>query len=325
MSSVGVIKVCNDGNFTEKAIMPKSPTYVPGQEEPFKISRAKIEDFIRCPRCFVLDVKHGVKRPQSVPFTLNNAVDSLLKKEFDVFRSKAEVPPIVAVAGLDLVPFSHPELDKWRANFTGIRFVTQDGRFLVTGAVDDLWVDRNGVLTVVDYKATGRAEAVKALGEGGFYDSYRRQLEIYQWLLRRNGFQVADTAYWLYTTATQKQDGFQDELKFESNLVSHQGSDDWIDGVLDDIYANLNEPEIAGPGDDCDLCRFFEDRANVAEHMGELIWKQCDNCGEKMLKTVYGMTAGPLPSGYVGMGCIVSNDDPEWLCPHCDSSPEADD
>jgi hypothetical protein len=191
--------------------------------------------------------------------------------------------------------------------------------------VDDLWVDRNGVLTVVDYKATGRAEAVKALGEGGFYDSYRRQLEVYQWLLRRNGFQVADTAYWLYTTATQKQDGFQDELKFESNLVSHQGSDDWIDGVLDDIYANLNEPEIAAPGNDCDLCRFFEDRANVAEHMGELVWKQCDNCGEKMLKTVYGMTAGPLPTGYVGMGCIVSNDDPEWLCPHCDSSPESDD
>ena len=304
--------------------MPKSPLYVPGQEEPFKISRAKIEDFIRCPRCFVLDSKHGVKRPQSIPFTLNNAVDSLLKKEFDLYRATAEVPPIVAAAGLDLVPFSHPELDKWRANFTGIRYTTPDGRFLITGAVDDIWVDRKGVLTVVDYKATGRAEAVKVLGEGGFYNSYRRQLEVYQWLLRKNGFEVSDTAYWLYTTATQKQDGFHNELKFESNLVSHQGSDHWIEGVLDDIYANLNEPEIAGPGDDCDLCRFFEDRANVAEHMGELIWKQCDNCGEKMLKTVYGMPSGPPASGYVNMGCLVTSEDPEWLCPHCDMNNEDD-
>jgi ATP-dependent exoDNAse (exonuclease V) beta subunit len=164
--------------------MPKSPVYVPGQEEPYKISRAKIEDFIRCPRCFVLDSKHGVKRPRSIPFTLNNAVDSLLKKEFDVYRSKAEVLPIVAAAGLDLVPFTHPALDKWRENFTGIRYETEDGRFLITGEVDDIWVDRNGVLTVVDYKATGRPEAVTHLSEGGFNDSYRRQLEIYQWLTR---------------------------------------------------------------------------------------------------------------------------------------------
>jgi hypothetical protein len=58
--------------------------------------------------------------------------------------------------------------------------------------------------------------------------------------------------------------------------------------------------------------------------MGELIWKQCDHCGEQMLKTVYGMTAGELPSGYVGMGCLVSGDDPEWLCPQCDMNNEDD-
>lgn len=298
--------------------MAKSPVYVPGQEEPYKLSRARIEDFIRCPRCFVLDAKHGVKRPQSVPFTLNNAVDSLLKREFDAYRAKAEVHPIVTAAGLDLVPFSHPALDKWRTNFTGIRYETEDGRFLVTGAVDDLWVDRNGVITVVDYKATGRPEAVTSLPEGGFNDSYRRQLEIYQWLLRKNGFQVSDTAYWLYTTATQKQEGFNDALQFESHLVSHKGDTSWIKRTLDSIYTNLNEPEVAGPGDDCDLCRYFDQRANLAIQWHELVWQNCDNCGSRMLKTISGMMSGPPAAGHVSTGCIVNPDDPEWICPKCD-------
>jgi RecB family exonuclease len=301
-----------------KANMPKSAVYVPGQEEPYKISRAKIEDFIRCPRCFVLETKHGVKRPKSIPFTLNNAVDSLLKKEFDIYRTRAEVPPIVAAAGLDLVPFSHPDLEKWRENFTGIRYETEDGRFLVTGAVDDLWVDSNGVITVVDYKATGRPEAVTSLPEGGFYDSYRRQLEIYQWLLRKNGFEVSDTAYWLYTTATQNQEGFNDELKFESNLVSHQGDTSWIKHTLESIYRNLNEPEVAGPGDDCDLCSYFDQRANLAIEWHELVWQNCDNCGSRMLKTISGMMSGAPAAGHVSLGCIVSPDDPDWLCPKCD-------
>jgi hypothetical protein len=301
-----------------KANMPKSAVYVPGQEEPYKISRAKIEDFIRCPRCFVLETKHGVKRPKSIPFTLNNAVDSLLKKEFDIYRRRAEVPPIVAAAGLDLVPFSHPELEQWRENFTGIRYETEDGRFLVTGAVDDLWVDSNGVITVVDYKATGRPEAVTSLPEGGFNDSYRRQLEIYQWLLRKNGFEVSDTAYWLYTTATQKQDGFNNALQFESHLVSHQGDTNWIGVTLDSIYRNLNEPEVAGPSDDCDLCRYFDQRANLAIEWHELVWQNCDNCGSRMLKTISGMMSGPPAAGYVSLGCIVSPEDPDWICPKCD-------
>jgi hypothetical protein len=240
--------------------VPKAVLYVPGQSEPFKLSRAKIEEFIRCPRCFVLEVKHGVKKPGGVPFTLNVAVDNQLKKEFDIYRSKGEAHPLVAQAGLNLIPFAHPELDTWRENFKGLRFATADNRFTITGAVDDLWVDDEGTLTVVDYKATGRREAVTALGEGGFYDGYRRQLEIYQWLLRQLGFKVSDTGYWVYVTATQKQDRFDNTLHFESNLVAYEGSATWIEETLASIYANLNEPEVPGPAADCEYCNYVQVR-----------------------------------------------------------------
>jgi hypothetical protein len=297
--------------------MAKRPLYQVGQTTPFQISRAKIEDFIRCPRCFVLEQKHGLKRPSSVPFTLNTAVDHQLKKEFDIYRAAGQVHPLVAKAGLDLVPFAHPELDEWRENFKGVRFATDD--FLVTGAVDDLWINRAGELVVVDYKATGRQQAVTELGDGGFYDGYRRQMEIYQWLLRRNGFKVSSTGYWVYATATQKQDRFDDSLIFECNLVAYQGDDSWIDGVLEDMKVTLENSELPFSGDDCDLCRFARDRSAMIaqfEDQDELP-PVCAECGDRMVRPIYGLTAGPVGRGFVSMGCIVGENDPKWVCASC--------
>lgn len=305
--------------------MPSSKLYLPGETVPFRLSRSKIEEFVRCPRCFVLGVKHGVKRPASVPFTVNIAADNQVKKEFDLYRDKQEVHPIVAAAGLDLVPFQHPALDVWRNNFKGVEAETEDGRFIIAGAVDDIWVDSEGVLYVVDYKATGRQQAVTELGEGGFYDGYRRQMEIYQWLLRKKGFEVSNTGFWVYVTATQKEGSFDNLLHFESNLVSYEGNTDWIEHTLDSIYANLNEPEVAGPGEDCDVCRFFDQRANLAVKWHELVWQNCDNCGSRMLKTIYGMMMGEPAAGHISMGCIVSENAPEWLCPNCDLEKEDED
>ena len=301
--------------------MAKRALYLERQTEPFQISRAKIEDFVRCPRCFVLDVKHGVKKPSSPPFTLNMAVDNQLKKEFDDYRRIAAVPPVVAAAGLDFVPFSHPDIDIWRATLKGIRFTTED--FIVTGAVDDVWINKAGELIIVDYKATGRRLAVKELGVGGFYDSYRRQMEIYQWLFTMNGFNVSSTGYWLYVTATQTQQTFDSALHFESNLISYVGDTRWISGVLHDIKSTLDNPDLPFGSQDCDVCRFARDRAEALEQLdaAELLPPKCPDCHQVMSKTVYGMTMGPPPAGYVSMGCLVDfapGGNPDWICEHCD-------
>jgi len=61
----------------------RQKTFDGASKEPFKVSRSKIELFTQCPRCAYLDLKLGVKRPETPTFTLNNAVDALLKREFD--------------------------------------------------------------------------------------------------------------------------------------------------------------------------------------------------------------------------------------------------
>jgi len=58
----------------------------PNGKNNFKLSRSKIDLFLQCPRCFYIDNRLGVARPPGYPFTLNSAVDHLLKKEFDPVR-----------------------------------------------------------------------------------------------------------------------------------------------------------------------------------------------------------------------------------------------
>ena len=43
--------------------------------------------FVECPRCFYLDMVKKIKRPQVAPLNLNNVIDTLLKREFDVHRA----------------------------------------------------------------------------------------------------------------------------------------------------------------------------------------------------------------------------------------------
>src|SRR3954471_17315926 len=83
----------------------------------WRLSRSKIELFIECPRCFYLDNKLGTARPRGPAFTLNVAVDALLKKEFDAHRAKGTRHPLCEAYGIAAIPLKHDDLNTWRENF----------------------------------------------------------------------------------------------------------------------------------------------------------------------------------------------------------------
>jgi len=64
--------------------------YQPNQTTPFRLSRTRIEMFLDCHRCFYLANRLGLGRPSMPGFSLNTAVDELLKKEFDF-----EIPVLI--------------------------------------------------------------------------------------------------------------------------------------------------------------------------------------------------------------------------------------
>jgi len=226
-----------------------------------QLSRTKIDLFIECPRCLWLDVARGIPRPSGPPFTLNNAVDALMKAEFDRDRAAGEPHPLFASVGLDAVPFRHAELDRWRHNFTGVRWKDDETGWTLFGAVDDLWQAKGGELIVADYKATARSEMPTT---AGLYPSYRRQMDVYQFLVRRQGFEVNDRGWFVYTNGDGRAAEFGEKLCFKTTMVPYDGSDAWVLEVFRRAVATVGQPAAPPPAEKCGYCAYVARAANPA-------------------------------------------------------------
>jgi len=222
--------------------------------EKWKLSRSKLDLFIECPLCFYVDNKLGVARPKGFPFNLNSAVDILLKKEFDAHRVAKTAHPLMKQYGVDAVPFIHKELNTWRENFEGIQFFHEKSGLLISGAIDDVWVNPKGELIVVDYKATSKDEKVTLDAE--WQDGYKRQMEVYQWLLRRKGFNVSDTGYFVYANGLRDRKAFDGKLEFEVTLIPYTGSDEWVEGKIFEAKECLEKGELPQPDKMCEYCNY---------------------------------------------------------------------
>lgn len=229
--------------------------FVPGSDEPFRLSRSKLSLFLECPRCFYLECRHGISRPDMPGFALNVAVDTLLKREFDACRKQGLVPGLLHESGLGSTLSRHPQLKRWRSNASGIQYLHKPTNFLVFGAVDDLWVDSEHRLEVVDYKATARKEPVVELDQP-YHIHYKRQVEVYQWLLRQNGETVSDTAYFLYCTARTGEKRFRLRLKFDARIIPYVGDPSWIEPELRAAHKVLSAYGAPDRSPDCKYCAY---------------------------------------------------------------------
>ena len=97
--------------------------YVQGSNETFKLSRLNIQNYLDCPLCFYIENIHGIKKPSGFPLTINMAVDSILKKEFDHYRENNNCHPEVSkILKLNMKPlnnenFSYRRRGIYRSSF----------------------------------------------------------------------------------------------------------------------------------------------------------------------------------------------------------------
>jgi CRISPR/Cas system-associated exonuclease Cas4 (RecB family) len=250
---------------------------MPGQRAPYKVSRSKIELYKQCPRCFWLDVRLKIKRPEGPPFNINKAIDELLKKEFDMYRGKGEPHPIMTEFAVDAVPFAHKDLDTWRETFVGVTHVHKPTNLHVFGAVDDLWVTKEGQVIVVDYKATAKDREVSI--DAAWQISYKRQMEVYQWLLRQNGLDVSDTGYFVYCNGRMDLDGFNNKVEFTSKVIPYTAKSDWVEPTLLEMKQVMegDMPPVgtAAMGGECDFCAYARERTKLTlQSLQELRRKQ---------------------------------------------------
>ena len=145
----------------------------------------------------------------------------------------------------------------WRENFKGLEYRHPETGFVISGALDDVWVNPKGELIVVDYKSTSKDERITTLDKD-WHDGYKRQLETYQWLLRQMGFKVSNTGYWVYANASKDKADFGGKLEFELTLIEHKGSDEWVEQTLKELKKCLESDELPAPSPDCDYCTYRE-------------------------------------------------------------------
>jgi RecB family exonuclease len=233
----------------------KSNLYDKDSTQTFRLSRSRIDAFINCPRCFYLDRKLGIAQPPGYPFTLNSAVDKLLKKEFDIHRAKGTKHPLMKAYGIDAIPLAHEKINEWRDSLrAGIIFKVKGSNVVITGGVDDVWINPKGEFIIVDYKATSKEEEVTL--DADWQIGYKRQMEIYQWLFRMNGYKVSKTGYFVYCNGNTDCEAFDGKLEFDINIIPYQGDDSWVEKTIHDAIDCLKSDKLPDSGPDCDFCKY---------------------------------------------------------------------
>ena len=252
---------------TAKGIRSRqSSIYVPHQENDFKLSRSKFNDFLTCRRCFYLDRVKGLDSPGTPGWTLNETTDLLLKKEFDICRIKQIPHEIFKKHNLNyLIPYQHQDIDKWRDSLHhGLSIRYQNSNIILSGGVDDIWQDKNTKeLIVVDYKSQANFKPLDpdSYLSDVYHEGYKIQMDFYAFLLKEMGFQVGPTAYFLVCNADRAADGFFGKMLFSETLIPYEWDTSWIPKQVEAMVEAMNSTSIPSSNPSCKNCAYANQRA----------------------------------------------------------------
>jgi len=210
----------------------------------YKLSPSALNLMTECPRCFWLTQNKVWKRPAGIFPSLPSGMDRILKNHFDKFMDKGELPPELCDNRecKNMKLFDDKErLKVWQNNWKGISFTDKNGNEL-HGAVDNLLVKGKKII-VLDYKTRGYAL------KDDTAEHYRLQLDIYNFLLRKNGYETEDYAYLLFYVP--KEVLSTGEVVFDTELVKMKIDVKRAEETFKKSIKLLNEE---CPKEECEWC-----------------------------------------------------------------------
>ncbi|MBU2104647.1 MAG: PD-(D/E)XK nuclease family protein [Nanoarchaeota archaeon] len=210
----------------------------------FKLSPSSLALMKECPRCFWLTQHKVWKRPAGIFPSLPSGMDKILKTHFNTFMEKGQLPPELCenheCANMKL--FDDPELLAiWRSNFKGIQWKDKKGNIL-RGAVDNILM-KGKKLIVLDYKTRGYALKEDTA------EHYQDQLDIYNFLLRKAGYDTEDYAFLLFYVP--KEVLATGEVIFDTELVKMKINIKNAEDIFNKAITLLNNK---CPGEKCEWC-----------------------------------------------------------------------
>ena len=214
--------------------------------KPTVLSPSSISLFLECPRCFWLQINKRTRRP-SGPFpSLPSGMDKVLKQYFDKHRSNHSLPEEMATFKGHLFDDTE-KLAVWRNNRKGLRFLDPTSGITLMGAIDDLFVTDKGFHVPIDFKTRGYP-----LKEDT-HEYYQHQMDIYSFLLEKNGFKSADFAVLLFYYPTCVNSHCS--VEFHSDVVKVTTSMENAEKLFRDAVGTVRG-KIPPKTEDCPFCNW---------------------------------------------------------------------
>lgn len=191
-------------------------------------------------------------------WSLNSAVDTLLKKEFDLLREYKKPHKLMQEYNINAIPFWHPDFTIWRDDNNrkvGASVLHQKTNLNIHGSIDDIWIDNDTkALHIVDYKSTSTDYPISLNSE--YKEGYKRQIEVYQWIFKKMGFPVSPIGYFLFANAGRNREGFHGKLEFKTSIMPYQGDDSWIEPTVLEIKKCLDSNSVPQSSNACQYCAY---------------------------------------------------------------------
>ena len=218
---------------------------------PYKFSPSSLSLLKDCPRCFWLHFRKGVRRPSGIFPSLPSGMDRVLKVYYEKFIVRGGLPPELTESGL--VPDSLKMFDDikklkvWQNNFRGIQWTDREGN-LFRGAVDSMLIDsRTGKLVVLDFKTRGYPLKEDTA------EHYRNQLDIYNHLLRKNGYKTEDYALLAFYHPTSVEEN--GKVNFRADIVKMKVDVVNAENIFSEAVRVL-KGDMPGPSEECGFCNW---------------------------------------------------------------------
>ncbi|MBI3190310.1 PD-(D/E)XK nuclease family protein [archaeon] len=216
-------------------------------EVKYKLSPSSLNLLEECPRCFWLYVTQKRSRPSGAFPSLPSGVDRILKHHFDKYRELGELPPELHKHGVAGKLFSDMDLLKvWRNNLKGLQFIDKENKIMLRGAVDDL-LQNDEKIIALDFKTRGFA-----LKEDTHHH-YQHQLNLYNFLLRKNGYDTEDYAYLLFFMPEAINE--TGHFVFHTDLVKMKINVEHAEQLFHKAI-KVVEGEIPDSSDECKFCKW---------------------------------------------------------------------
>jgi RecB family exonuclease len=174
-------------------------------------------------------------------------MDKILKDHFDRYVGHGLPPELHSLHGVKLFD-DLEKLNVWRNNRKGLSWTDASGNVL-HGAVDNILMSGDKLI-VLDYKTRGFPLKDDTAGH------YQDQLDIYNFLLRKNGYDTCDYAYLLfYHPNTVDANGL---VVFNKDLVKVSIDVSNAEKLWKKALKVLESPVAPMAADNCEWCKWRE-------------------------------------------------------------------